>query len=154
MLFSSPLPILSRLASLAASAARARSESRASSLATKYASSHSRVVWLIFLPRFDVLRALPSFFVRTSNFRAEAERSYFLPIFLHHAHHIVFNADLTRKPQEARHMLVRLALTPRTIKMSRQPTLGKFGFTKGIERRGSTNVQNEDVLTVTCHIKM
>ena len=96
------------------------------------------------------------FFIRTSNFDAEAERSYifwrfeaetFLKMFLN-LPGIVFqpiSADVTRQTIKE-HFLLRygikllahtgLTCSDATCEMSRQPTLAKFGFKKRIDHRG------------------
>ena len=96
------------------------------------------------------------FFIRTSNFNAEAERSYifwrfeaetFLKMFLN-LPGIVFqpiSADVTRQTIKE-HFLLRygikllahtgLTCSDATCEMSRQPTLAKFGFKKRIDHRG------------------
>ena len=95
------------------------------------------------------------FFIRTSNFDAEAERSYifwrfeaetFLKMFLN-LPGIVFqpiSADVTRQTIKE-HFLLRydikllahtgLTCSDATCEMSRQPTLAKFGFEKRIDHR-------------------
>ena len=85
------------------------------------------------------------FFIRTSNFDAEAERSYifwrfeaetFLKMFLN-LPGIVFqpiSADVTRQTIKLSH--TGLTCSDATCEMSRQPTLAKFGFKKRIDHRG------------------
>ena len=107
------------------------------------------------------------FFIRTSNFDAEAERSYifwrfeaetFLKMFLN-LPGIVFqpiSADVTRQTIKE-HFLLRygikllahtgLTCSDATCEMSRQPTLAKFGFKKRIDHRG---LQQENKFTRFC----
>ena len=109
------------------------------------------------LPTFETTHIVHSFFfIRTSNFDAEAERSYifwrfeaetFLKMFLN-LPGIVFqpiSADVTRQTIKEQFLLrygikllahTGLTCSDATCEMSRQPTLAKFGFKKRIDHRG------------------